>query len=90
MEHLKRSPADPLTREPLRVEDLRPNLSLKAACEVFLKRMAGAPNIGWSNAVLDSAGDVDFTENGEKFNFQGSAYHDHMSSIYGLRILANT
>jgi STIP1 homology and U-box containing protein 1 len=36
MEHLKRSPTDPLTREPLRVEDLRPNLALKAACEEFL------------------------------------------------------
>lgn len=37
MEHLKRSPTDPLTREPLRVEDLRPNLALKAACEEFLE-----------------------------------------------------
>ncbi|TVY31599.1 STIP1 homology and U box-containing protein [Lachnellula subtilissima] len=37
MEHLKRSPTDPLTRDPLRVEDLRPNLALKSACEEFLK-----------------------------------------------------
>lgn len=37
MEHLKRSPTDPLTREPLRLEDLRPNLALKAACEEFLE-----------------------------------------------------
>jgi len=36
MEHLKRSQTDPLTREPLRVEDLRPNLALKEACEQFL------------------------------------------------------
>ncbi|KAG9228253.1 U-box domain-containing protein [Amylocarpus encephaloides] len=36
MEHLKRSPTDPLTREPMRVEDLRPNLALRAACEEFL------------------------------------------------------
>jgi STIP1 family protein 1 len=36
MEHLKRSKTDPLTREPLRVEDLRPNLALKEACEGFL------------------------------------------------------
>jgi len=37
MEHLKRSPTDPLTREPLKVEDLRPNLALKEACEAFLE-----------------------------------------------------
>lgn len=37
MEHLRRSPTDPLTREPLRVEDLRPNIALKAACDEFLK-----------------------------------------------------
>ena len=36
MEHLKRSHTDPLTREPLRLEDLRPNLALKQACEEFL------------------------------------------------------
>jgi STIP1 family protein 1 len=37
MEHLRRSPTDPLTREPLRVEDLRPNLALKEACAQFLE-----------------------------------------------------
>lgn len=36
MEHLKRSKTDPLTREPLRLEDLRPNLALRQACEEFL------------------------------------------------------
>lgn len=36
MEHLKRSPTDPLTREPLRVEELRPNFGLRLACEEFL------------------------------------------------------
>ncbi|KAG4429994.1 hypothetical protein IFR05_014519 [Cadophora sp. M221] len=36
MEHLRRSPTDPLTREPLQVSDLRPNLALRAACEEFL------------------------------------------------------
>lgn len=36
MEHLKRSHTDPLTREPLRLEDLRPNLALKQACDDFL------------------------------------------------------
>lgn len=34
-EHLKRSPTDPMTRELLRVEDLRSNFGLKAACEEF-------------------------------------------------------
>ncbi|KAL8630559.1 hypothetical protein Q9189_003708, partial [Teloschistes chrysophthalmus] len=37
LEHLKRSPTDPLTREPLTIADLRPNLALKQACEVFLE-----------------------------------------------------
>ncbi|CZR62562.1 related to CHIP protein (carboxyl terminus of Hsc70-interacting protein) [Phialocephala subalpina] len=37
MEHLKRSPTDPLTREPLHVSDLRPNLALREACEEFLE-----------------------------------------------------
>lgn len=36
MEHLKRSQTDPLTREPLRLEDLRPNLALRVACEEYL------------------------------------------------------
>lgn len=42
IEHLKRSPTDPLTREPLRIEDLRPNIALKDACEEFL-----LANSGW-------------------------------------------
>ncbi|KAH8804934.1 hypothetical protein F5884DRAFT_431352 [Xylogone sp. PMI_703] len=37
MEHLKRSATDPLTREPLRPDELRPNLALKQACEEFLE-----------------------------------------------------
>ncbi|KAI0006252.1 U-box-domain-containing protein [Xylariaceae sp. FL0662B] len=36
-EHLRRHPTDPLTREPLRPEHLRPNLALKEACEEFLE-----------------------------------------------------
>ncbi|PBP20353.1 hypothetical protein BUE80_DR008865 [Diplocarpon rosae] len=36
-QHLSRSHTDPLTREPLRLEDLRPNLALRAACEEFLE-----------------------------------------------------
>ncbi|KAI4153488.1 MAG: hypothetical protein L6R39_001555 [Caloplaca ligustica] len=42
LEHLKRSPTDPLTREVLTVDDLRPNLALKQACEAFLE------NNGWA------------------------------------------
>ncbi|KAI1854056.1 hypothetical protein JX265_003620 [Neoarthrinium moseri] len=37
LEHLRRSPTDPLTREPLLPSDLRPNLALRQACEEFLK-----------------------------------------------------
>jgi len=37
LDHLRRSPTDPLTREPLRMEDLRPNLALRAASEKFLE-----------------------------------------------------
>ncbi|KAL9104565.1 MAG: hypothetical protein Q9163_000487 [Psora crenata] len=36
LEHLKRSQTDPLTREPLVMQDLRPNLALKQACLEFL------------------------------------------------------
>lgn len=34
-EHLKRSPTDPLTRDPLTINDLRNNFGLKAACDEF-------------------------------------------------------
>ncbi|KAF9874691.1 chip protein (carboxyl terminus of hsc70-interacting protein) [Colletotrichum karsti] len=37
MEHLRRHPSDPLTREPLLPSELRPNLGLRQACEDFLK-----------------------------------------------------
>ncbi len=36
MEHLRRYPCDPLTREPLAASDLRPNMALRQACEEFL------------------------------------------------------
>jgi len=36
IDHLRRSQTDPLTREPLSEDDLRPNLALKAASEEFL------------------------------------------------------
>ena len=35
-EHLRRQQTDPLTREPLYISDLRPNLDLKQACDEFL------------------------------------------------------
>jgi STIP1 homology and U-box containing protein 1 len=38
LEHLRRSLTDPLTRETLRIVDLRPNLGLKAACAEFLEQ----------------------------------------------------
>ncbi|KAL7807631.1 hypothetical protein V8C26DRAFT_314683 [Trichoderma gracile] len=38
MEHLRRHPSDPLTREPLTPADLRPNLALRQACEEFLDK----------------------------------------------------
>ncbi|MCJ1486688.1 hypothetical protein MMC06_006866 [Schaereria dolodes] len=37
LEHLRRSQTDPLTREPLRREDLRPNLALRQVCADFLE-----------------------------------------------------
>lgn len=42
IEHLRGSKTDPLTREYLQVEDLRPNLALRQACEEFLE------NNGWA------------------------------------------
>ncbi|KAF3942063.1 hypothetical protein ABW19_dt0202606 [Dactylella cylindrospora] len=41
MDHLRRNNTDPLTREPLRIEDLRPNLALKQVCTEFLEENAG-------------------------------------------------
>jgi STIP1 homology and U-box containing protein 1 len=41
IEHLKRSPMDPLTREPLAIGDLRPNIALKEACTEFMEQNSG-------------------------------------------------
>lgn len=38
MEHLRLQQTDPLTREPLRPSDLRPNLALRKACAEFLEQ----------------------------------------------------
>jgi STIP1 family protein 1 len=42
-EHLKRNPTDPLSREPLYVPELRPNVALKKACDEFWEQ-----NSGWA------------------------------------------
>ena len=42
IEHLKRNPTDPLTREPLTIAELRPNMALKEACTEFMES-----NKGW-------------------------------------------
>lgn len=42
IEHLKRSPTDPLTRESLTVAELRPNIALRQACTEFMEH-----NKGW-------------------------------------------
>lgn len=41
IQHLKRSPTDPLTRAPLTIDELRPNEALRQACSDFLERNAG-------------------------------------------------
>ncbi|CBX90794.1 hypothetical protein LEMA_P058280.1 [Plenodomus lingam JN3] len=41
IEHLKRSPTDPLTRETLTIGDLRPNIALKEACTEFMEQNSG-------------------------------------------------
>ncbi|KAL1297041.1 hypothetical protein AAFC00_004632 [Neodothiora populina] len=46
LEHLKRSPTDPLTRERLTVNDLRPNIALRHTLEEFWKT-AGNWAIEW-------------------------------------------
>lgn len=46
-EHLKRSKTDPLTREPLTIDDLRPNFGLKAACNEFWDSGASDWIIDW-------------------------------------------
>jgi hypothetical protein len=38
LQHLKTSSVDPFSREPLRKEDLIPNLCLKSAAEDFMKK----------------------------------------------------
>ncbi|KAJ4363128.1 hypothetical protein N0V83_010248 [Neocucurbitaria cava] len=41
IEHLKRSPTDPLTRERLTISDLRPNIALREACTEFMENNSG-------------------------------------------------
>jgi len=46
-EHLKRTPVDPLTREPLTINDLRSNYGLKAACDAFWDSGASEWIVDW-------------------------------------------
>lgn len=46
LEHLKRSPTDPLTRETLTAKDLRPNIALRQTLEEFWKT-AGSWAVEW-------------------------------------------
>lgn len=41
MEHLKRSPIDPMTREPLTIDELRPNIALRKALDEFWENAQG-------------------------------------------------
>ncbi|KAF1980326.1 U-box-domain-containing protein [Bimuria novae-zelandiae CBS 107.79] len=54
IEHLKRSATDPLTREPLSINDLRPNIALKEACAEFMEK-----NKGWVYDCEDGEVDSD-------------------------------
>ena len=46
-EHLKHSPMDPLTREPLTIDELRSNFGLKAACDEFWESGAREWTVDW-------------------------------------------
>ncbi|KXT15447.1 hypothetical protein AC579_10603 [Pseudocercospora musae] len=46
-EHLKRTHTDPLTREPLKIDDLRNNYGLKAACDEFWESGASQWIVDW-------------------------------------------
>lgn len=61
MEHLKRSPTDPLTREPLRAAELRPNIALRQACEEFLQENGWAAD--WWSSFVDIASRQSHTSN---------------------------
>lgn len=46
--------------------------------------MLVGPNTGWSNAVPDAIGDVDFNIAGSSLAFTGVAYHDKVVSPFNL------
>lgn len=46
-EHLKRSSTDPLTRDPLTINELRSNFGLKAACDEFWESGASEWVVDW-------------------------------------------
>ena len=39
------------------------------------------PNIGWSNAIPDAVGEVNFSIDGSTLIFSGAAYHDKVCSF---------
>jgi len=41
IEHLKRSPVDPMTREALIIDELRPNIALRKALDDFWDKAEG-------------------------------------------------
>lgn len=41
-----------------------------------LRPLEVAPELGWSNPIPDAIGTVDFTIDGSRLKFQGTAYHD--------------
>lgn len=49
--------------------------------------MTAGPNIGWSNAVPDAEGIVDFEINGSSLAFTGLAYHDKVNFCYQPNIM---
>lgn len=46
-EHLKRNSTDPLTRDPLTIDELRSNFGLKAACDEFWESGASEWVVDW-------------------------------------------
>lgn len=41
-------------------------------------------HLGWINVIPAATGTVDFTINGKRLQFTGTAYHDHVSGRFVL------
>ena len=46
-----------------------------------LRPLEVALDLGWSNPIPDALGTVDFTIDGSRLKFQGTAYHDKVCSL---------